>query len=516
MREGAKDYFTYRYLASRGFTPNYGFPTNVTTLTFDHRGKSDVEEVDILRDSTIALGEYAPGNSVYYRGGRYTVRDARPKTEHNRPITTRLLICPKCNEYYLGDQVTITGGACRVCATSLELVPAFPNAIEMPDQLAVRRHGITSDEEERIRRGYKLSDHYHRSQNLPTWEATANDDTLMTLAYEHNGAILRVNTGTQKIEQDFQDAGFTLCTACNRWIFGDESVKKHLDRNNKSYRCYRNATEEDIIHGIVLYNQSMHDVVTIDCVPPAELPSERFESFYWTLSQAVILGLQIYTNVDVDEVQTFLVPHPEAAGRYTIVLYEAAEGGAGILEALRHQDVLHGVAHTAREMLHEFDPVEEQCERACYECLCNFYNQSVHDVFDRKLVLPLLAQLESALVRPVISTSDLKRCEELLTLCESEFEKNVLREVCKRGFPLPSDAQKTIFEVDEPVAQADFYYDDRSIVVFVDGEHHDAEPTKSTDKTKRERLEAMGYRIFVIRYDEELSQRIKDLAKWLQ
>ncbi len=99
MRRGRKDYSTYRYLASRGFTPNYGFPTNVTTLTFDHRGRRDVEEVDIQRDGMIALNEYAPGNSVYYRGGRYAVTHARPKLEKNRPVTTQLLICPKCKEY---------------------------------------------------------------------------------------------------------------------------------------------------------------------------------------------------------------------------------------------------------------------------------------------------------------------------------------------------------------------------------------------------------------------------------
>jgi len=515
MREGKKNYSTYRYLANKGFTPNYGFPTNVTTLAFDRRRKNDAEEVDMQRDSMIALSEYAPGNSVYYRGGRYAVRDARPKTEHNRPVTTRLLICPKCNEYYLGDEVSVTGGACKICATSLENEAAYANAIEMPDQRAVRRHGITSDEEERIRRGYKLSDHYHHGRNLAAWEVIADNDSLLTLVYEHSGTILRVNAGTQRIERDFQDTGFTLCTACNRWIFGDESVKKHLDKNNRSYRCNRNATEEDIIRGIVLFNESMHDVVSLDCPPPANLPTETFGSFYWTLSQALILGLQIYMNVDVDEVKAFLVPHPSVAGRYSIVLYETAEGGSGILEALQKQEVLHSIAHTAREMLHEFDPIEEQCERACYECLCNFYNQSVHEMFDRKLVLPLLAQLESAETKRVIAESDEPHYRELMKLCESEFEKNVLKEIKEYGLPLPTAAQKTIFSGDEPVAQADFYYVDRSVILFVDGQHHDMEPTKSSDSSKRERLEALGYRIFVIRYDEELDNRIDELRKWI-
>ncbi len=515
MREGKRDFFTYRYLASRGFTPNYGFPTNVTTLTFDHRSKRDVDAIDIQRDSTIALNEYAPGNSIYYRGGRYAVRDARPKTEHNRPITTRLLICPTCNEYYLGDDVASTGGACKLCATSLEYEAAYPYAIEMPDQLAIRRQGITSDEEERIRRGYKLSDHYHQGRHIDRWMLALNDVPLLWLAYEHGGTILKVNTGTHKIERDSQEAGFTLCTACNRWIFGEGSEKKHLNRDDLSYRCYRNGTADDIMRGIVLYHQSVHDVLTVECPPPFDLSPELYESFYQTLSQALILGLQIQMNVDVDEVQTFLVPHPTEGSRYNIVLYESAEGGSGILAALQRKETVHAVAHTAREMLHEFDPIEEQCERACYECLCNFYNQPVHETFDRKLVLPLLEQLEKVEITRVVTESDDAHYKELLALCESEFERKVLNEIRRQDIPLPSAAQRTIFDGDEPVAQADFYYDDRSIVVFVDGEHHDQKHIKSSDKTKRDRLETLGYRIFVIRYDEDFSQRVTELAKWI-
>ncbi|OPY50649.1 MAG: ski2-like helicase [Methanosaeta sp. PtaU1.Bin060] len=510
MREGGKDYFTYRYLAGQGFTPNYGFPTNITLLSLDRRGKRDAEEISLQRDRAIAVSEYAPGNSIYYQGGRYIVSEARLKLRAGRPVTKSLLICPKCETYYMDDEIKTSGGACT-CGASLQDQNAINNAIEMPDQFAVRRQGITSDEEERMRLGYKVSEHYHRGPRVTLWNVLENGSKILTLSYEHNGRILRVNMGTRRVEADHQEDGFTLCTACNRWIFGDENVARHLDTSNKSYHCWRNATKEDIIGNLTLCTESLHDVVTLDCEPPEEVDPENYEAFYATLAQALIQGLQISMNIDVDEVESFLLPKDE--GKFGVLLYESAEGGAGILHALQQTAVLHAVVQQTREILHEFDDPEDQCERACYGCLCNYYNQAVHEILDRKLVLPFLARLEKAEIVQVDASKD--GYDKLLGLCESDFEKMVLEAIHKRKLPLPTDVQKTIFDRDAPIAQADFYYERERLVVFVDGPDHEKDFVKESDRKKREKLDAMGYRIFTIRHDEDLENRITTLAEYL-
>jgi superfamily II DNA or RNA helicase/very-short-patch-repair endonuclease len=510
MRDGKKDYFTYRYLASRGFSPNYGFPTNTTLLSLDHRNKLDVEEVSLQRDRAIAVSEYAPGNSIYYHGGRYQVSEARLKLRNGRPVTKNLLICPKCKTYYMGDEITTTGGACT-CGASLQDQQSIKNAISMPDQFAIRRHGITSDEEERRRRGYKVSEHYHRGSDVSLWDILDGKEKILALCYEHNGRILRVNTGTRKTEADHQENGFTLCTACNRWIFGEENVKRHLDPNNRSYHCWRNAKEEDLVKDLALYTESGHDVITFDCEPPKEIQPDDYEAFYNTLAQAIIQGLQISMNIDAGEVSTFLLP--KDGGKFGILLYESAEGGAGILHAMQQTGVMHEVVNRAREILHEFDPKDNQCERACYGCLCNYYNQAVHEILDRNLVLPFLARMEKAEVTRVEPSTE--RYDELLELCKSSFEKNVLEAMRRRKLRLPTDAQKTIYNGDESVAQADFYYDNDRLIVFVDGPDHDKDYVNESDKEKRERLDGLGYRVFVVRYDENLDERLDSLAKYL-
>jgi hypothetical protein len=173
------------------------------------------------------------------------------------------------------------------------------------------------------------------------------------------------------------------------------------------------------------------------------------------------------------------------------------------------------IAHLAREILHEFDPTGEQCEPTCCRCLCNYYNQSIHDKLDRNLALPILAQVESAGLRPMSSTNNKAHYDELMKLCESEFERNVLREIRTQGAPLPDGAQKSIYSDGVPFAQADFFYAFSIVTVFVDGADLDLEHVKKADEMKRQRLELLGYRLFVIRYNQDIAKRIADLAKWV-
>jgi very-short-patch-repair endonuclease len=65
------------------------------------------------------------------------------------------------------------------------------------------------------------------------------------------------------------------------------------------------------------------------------------------------------------------------------------------------------------------------------------------------------------------------------------------------------------------VAQADFYYEGDRLAIFVDGPDHDKDFVMERDRKIREKLDGMGYRIFIIRYDEDLDNRVASLAKYL-
>jgi hypothetical protein len=260
----------------------------------------------------------------------------------------------------------------------------------------------------------------------------------------------------------------------------------------------------------------VHDVLTIDCNPPEYLKIADYESFYRTLSQAIMEGLQISMNVDEDELNSFLMPNPMNSDKSIIVVYEVDEGGAGILKSLEETATFREVIRRAREILHEFD--SEGCDRACYECLCNYYNQRVQDKLNRKLVLPLLEILNLAeVVSGFVDPSGKSRFNELMDACDSEFEKAVLQKISDFGLPLPTNTQKTISKGDVPIAKPDFEYreDGISLLIFVDGPDHDKESVKHNDEMKRAQLDLMGYNVFVVRHDEDLEKQVFGLGKRL-
>lgn len=518
MNSGLKEYATYTYLAARGFIPNYGFPTRTTKLAIERYDKERrAEEVELTRDRAIALREYAPGNSIYYSGNRYTIKSARLRTENNRPISSSILICPHCNVAHLGDDddESMQGGACNYCGGDITNANPFTVAIEMPDQSARSRKGITSDEEERTRAGYNISPHYLPSGKGKRHDATTNGLSVLRMEYDHYGKIIQLNEGPVSLKKDAPVERFAMCTACNQWLMSENLIKKHLDTKDTRSKCWRNATDDNIIRNIVLYTNSGHDVVKIDCMPPEDLDESRYRDFYITLSQAIDVGVQISMDIDADEINSFLMPNPHDENLFSIILYEVAEGGAGALKSLNETDAFRDVIKQAQIILHAFDK-GDGCVKACYECLCNYHNQRVHNNLDRHLVLPMLKHLRHADIVSTGTVASSGPCmDDLIGRCDSGFEKDVLKAIGDAGLPLPDAAQKLIADGDVPIAKPDFAYTKygKAILIFVDGPDHDKDSIKEDDRVKRETLDLMGYTVFVIRHDEDIGESVAKLGK---
>jgi hypothetical protein len=95
---------------------------------------------------------------------------------------------------------------------------------------------------------------------------------------------------------------------------------------------------------------------------------------------------------------------------------------------------------------------------------------------------------------------DDERFNDLLEACESSFEREVLYAIRDHGFELPDEAQKTVYDGDEPVTRPDLFYErtGRSVAVFVDGPAHEKDYVEQDDEHKRGKLKRMGYRVVAV------------------
>lgn len=510
MKTGEESYYTYRYLSTHGFLPNYGFPSSVTSLNL-YNWKAEGRGInEIVRSKNIALREFAPRTTIYYSGIRYFVNKARIKTEEGRPVTFATLICPECGNVLLRNHAT-QEPACPLCGTSFENVKPNVNCLELPDMSAIRREMITCDEEERRVRGYEITTHYSPNERRRMkYAIKLPNDIQGVLTYEHNGKITVMNKGARTKPREQPEIiveGFYYCSACHEWLTRKQALEDHLETDSNK-ACRNKGTAEDIIKDAWLVLEGNHDTVSLHIPLPSDIEKENNVSFYTTLKEALLQAILRTFHLDGNEIGGVIAPISDT-DEYRIILFEIEEGGIGALNSLQDPEIFNLLIRNAQEVIHIKDPetgaeASDACTKACYNCLLRFLNQPEHVLLDRTLIKSTLKLLLRARIE-LEAKKEEDKYRYLIKKCESELEKQVLKKIAEEHLPLPTEAQHTIWEKDEPISRVDFYYEP-NICVFVDGPVHEKDYIKHSDKLKRRRLRSLGYRVLSIKDTHDISE----------
>ena len=209
-------------------------------------------------------------------------------------------------------------------------------------------------------------------------------------------------------------------------------------------------------------------------------------------------------NLDDSEINGLYQPIIGQNGK--IIIFETSEGGTGTLSAIvKDVDLLKRIAIKALDILH-FDELgndkEDACATSCYNCICNFFNQRDHKLFDRNVVKDFLLELsKTSSING--SQDDNVMFEIFMKEVASNFEAKILSKLKEHKIKLPNQLHKVITKDGEPIAEADFYYDPK-ICVFIDGPDHDKDYIKQDDEKKRTKLKKLGYKIIVVHHQNTL------------
>ena len=224
-----------------------------------------------------------------------------------------------------------------------------------------------------------------------------------------------------------------------------------------------------------------------------------------TLQAALKTAIQ--AEYDLEDNELSVISLPDNNNRKSILIYEASEGGAGVLRHLTEDpNAIKNVARRGLEICH-FNPdtledlhkakyARENCEAACYDCLLSYGNQFDHRLIDRQSIKDYLQTLMGSQVSISPNAKDRgDHLESLKRQTQSELEKKWLDLINKGGFRLPDRAQVLM---EDAHTRPDFVYDEYFTAIYIDGPDHLWSQAMEKDKEAEEQLLNKGW--YVIRF----------------
>jgi hypothetical protein len=255
---------------------------------------------------------------------------------------------------------------------------------------------ITANDEDRQRQGFEIQTVFAWSQREGGFDvaaamATDSDGPILSLHYAPGAAICRLNKGLRR-RKEKSIFGFGIDPATGRWMGSPADGDGDVD------------PDEPIRQRVVPIVQDYKNALLLR-VTGEQLSQEAMA----TLQHAIARGLEIVFQLEEGEIQT--EPVPTRDNRRGILIFEATEGGAGVLGRLTSDPkALSNVARTALGLMHYHnldaaiasahsallqEDENAHCVKGCYRCLLSYYNQPDHEQIDRtdNSVLSLLLRL---------------------------------------------------------------------------------------------------------------------------
>ena len=366
----SSDFYAYRYLATEGFLPGYNFPRLPLYAFIDGEKSSTV----LQRPRFLAIAEFGPNSLVYHEGKAYRCNRAKlpagTRNADNSLATQKMRCCHNCGAAHAIE----TQERCVVCNAGLNEDSVLSKLYRIENVDAVPGARITANDEDRQRRGFELRTIFQwNPDKQERLLLKADDSPLGVVRYGPQTRLSRVNLGLRRRAHK-EHTGFDIDTVSGRWLKNEAAGD---EEGETSVTGMRRQT-------IVPLVEDTKNALLLHLDASFELNNEQMATLQHALVRAIETEHVLETGELLGE------PLPTRENRRAILLYEASEGGAGVLKRLMDgPQRWRRLAEVALEMMHykredgELVDNDEPCVAGCYRCLLSYFNQPDHEIIDR-------------------------------------------------------------------------------------------------------------------------------------
>ena len=400
------DFYLYRYLATEGFLPGYNFP-RLPLMAYVASGGSKKTERFIQRARFLAISEFGPQSLIYHEGRVFRVDRAlltgSEDREDGRLTTRSRALCSNCGASHEGEHPE----CCHICDESLSNASMVTSLYRVESVGTKRAERITSNDEERMGQGFEILTTFAFDSASSTAVQDVADETgpILTLNFAQAASISRINMGLRR-RKNRAAIGFHIDPKTGAWI----TKKKTQDEVGERWVERRPQLIVPLVE-----DRKNALLVRFDVIWLASL-GDKAVTVLATVQHALARGIEAVYQLEEGEILS--EPTPSRQDRRALLFYEAAEGGAGALgQMMTRAKDLNAVAHKALEIMHfesssfpgaktDIGELVQQsdvdCVAGCYKCVLSYFNQTEHELIDRRNVdvLGLLLRLSDGRFHP--------------------------------------------------------------------------------------------------------------------
>lgn len=353
-------------LSKYNVIPGYGFPIDVVPLKiFDYRRNRFNKHLDLGRNLSIAVSEYAPDSEVIVRKQKYRSRYVVLLDNKELP-TYYYNECTNddCRhvEYKLTNEENNRCPLCNSRQTTIKfVVPAMGFINERPEKV---------DKIIKPRVTFSAPIKYLGSVIKFKPDLDVNNKGVILIEKTENDELLVINENP-----------FFMCEKCGySKLVSSEKYRQFIDEKHDTHLQIKCSNEQ-------LKRTGFGHIIKTDVI---KMRFNVVMSYKEALSAVAALtnGVCNVLQIDRRDIDGLVTPYKE--GGFIFIFYDTTYGGSGNVKELLNEKGLYNILHAS------LNSVSNNCcneDVSCYSCLRNYDNSYYHKYLERGLAKAILEKM---------------------------------------------------------------------------------------------------------------------------